>query len=75
MGLMMLPRVMTPGLGTANLTMLELSSNPQCLISSVQLSGGFQDVPHLPNDRCVLFSALVGQMTLEPESKGNRQAV
>lgn len=61
----MLPRVMTPGLGTANLTMLELSSSPQHPISSVQLSGAFQDVLHLPNDRCGLFSALVGQMTLE----------
>lgn len=51
--------------------MLELSSSPQCPVSSVWLSGGFQDVLQLPNDRCVLFRALVAQVTFESFLKKN----
>lgn len=52
--LMMLQGVVTPGLGTANLTMFELSSSPQCPVSSAQLSGGFQDVFQVIDVFCFL---------------------
>lgn len=52
--LMMLQGVVTPGLGTANLTMFELSSSPQCPVSSAQLSGGFQDIFQVIDVFCLL---------------------